>query len=136
MSQNGEGLITDDPTSPISNGPTSTVAPNINGDNAGLENIPNNLGGPGLEGHDARSTRSLTITEKGMEYQRNLFLQRQKSNSGRLVRQLTLVAQYISSHSVEMTNQEVSNLDRIFTDVVEDNLKYSELLEDEEAKKE
>lgn len=31
-------------------------------------------------------------------------------------------------------NQEVSNLDRIISDVVEANLKYSELLEDEEAK--
>ena len=144
MSQNGEGLITDDPTSPKSNGPTSPKsngptspsAPNINGNNAGLENIPNNLGVPGLEGHDARSTRTRNLTEKGMEYQRNLFLQRRKSHHGRLVRQLTLVAECMLSQAVEMTNQEVSNLDRIFTDVVEDNLKYSELLEDEEAKKE
>ena len=83
-----------------------------------------------------RSVRKRTTTEKGEEYQLSVLLSQRKSLHNRLLRQLTLVTRCLESTSVEMTNQEVANMDRMLSEFVEVNLKYSELLDDDTAKEE
>ena len=85
------------------------------------------------EGNDVRRKRSLSF--KGKVYQQEQLLKRRKSLHNRLLRQLKLVAQCLECTSVEMTNQEMLNMDRIFSELVDTNMKYSELL-DEDADKE
>ena len=80
--------------------------------------------------------RIRTVSAKGKVYQQELLLKRRKSYHNRLIRQLTLVAQCLESTSVEMTNQEVSNMDQILSELVETNLKYINLLDEEDAKDE
>ena len=111
----------------VNSGPTATEEA-LNNENINLDNENNN--------NEISETRKRSVTQKGKQYQCSLFLQRRKSHHNRLLRQLTLVATCMESASVEMTNQEVSNLDRIFSEVVEANLKYGELLEDEAEKEE
>ena len=82
-----------------------------------------------------RIVRNRTSTEKGKAYQLSLLLSQRKSYHNRLFRQLTLVTQCIESTSVEMMHQEVANMDKIFSDLVEINLKYGELVEEDSAKK-
>ena len=119
----------------VQNGLPDDNVPNENNENDKDEMINNNQI---VNDHEngGRTTRARTVTEKGEGYQRDLLFQRRKSHHNRLVRQLTLVAQCLESSSVEMTNQEVSNLDRIFADLVDANLKYSESFKenDEESR--
>ena len=83
-----------------------------------------------------RPVRNRTSTEKGKAYQLSLLLSQRKSYHNRLFRQLTLVTQCLESTSVEMMHQEAANMDKIFSELVEINLKYGELVEEDSAKEE
>ena len=103
--------------------------PNL--DKQNNDNKPNNEKS-NSEKHTAdKERRTRVLTTKGKDYQKNTWFQKRKSCHNRLLRQLTLVTQCLESSSIDMVNMETSNLDKLLSELVDINLKYLEL-EDEE----
>ena len=80
--------------------------------------------------------RSRKPTTKGKSYQKEELLKRRKSVHNRLTRQFTLITQCIESGCVDMVNMETANMDRMFDELKDLNMKYLHLLEEESEQEE
>ncbi len=76
------------------------------------------------------------LSGKMLEHQKNEILKRRSKCYNRLQRQFTLVTQCMESSSIDMVNMETANMDRQFAELVDLNLKYLHVLQEEAEQEE
>ena len=81
---------------------------------------------------ESKDTELRHATEKGRQYQLDLLSKRQLSIRKRLYRQIELSRRSIESNNYDLVQQESANLDKVHSEIQDNNAQLTDLLPEEE----